>query len=356
MSLQEITRSKGFKNFMAKLYGIGAAVVIMGALFKILHLTGANEMLFVGLTTEAVIFFFSAFEPPHVEPDWSLVYPELAGMYHGVADLDDGLPEFMDDELEEEEEEDLTVSQQLDGMLDEANIGTELIESLGTGLRNLNDTASNMNKFTDAADANTEFVENVKGASSSVSQLSNTYSKASEALVADIESTEAYHDNIKSASEAAASLSSSYQGAAEAIANDISATGAFNQSVVGATEKANLLADEYANSIETMKQTTEALNLSGVDGNMYNEELNKVSSNLAALNAVYELQLQSSNEQVEASVKIQDSMTQFLDKIQSSIDTTKQYEEGVAVLASNVDSLNQVYGNMLAAMNVAPKA
>ena len=354
MSLQEITRSKGFKNFMAKLYGIGAAVVIMGALFKIIHLPFANEMLFVGLTTEAVIFFFSAFEPPHVEPDWSLVYPELAGMYHGVADLGDDLPEFMDDDLEEEE--DLTVSQQLDGMLDEANIGPELIESLGTGLRNLNDTASNMNKFTDAAEANTEFVENVKGASSSVSQLSETYSKASDALAADIESTEVYHDNIKSASEAAASLSTSYQGAAEAMANDMNATGEFNRSVVEAAEKANMLAQEYANSIETMKQTTEALNLSGVDGNNYNEELNKVSSNLAALNAVYELQLQSSNEQVEASVKIQDSMTQFLDKIQMSIDTTKQYEEGVAVLASNVDSLNQVYGNMLAAMNVAPKA
>lgn len=354
MSLQEITRSKGFKNFMAKLYGIGAAVVIMGALFKIIHLPGANEMLFVGLTTEAVIFFFSAFEPPHVEPDWSLVYPELAGMYHGVADLGDDLPEFMEDELDEEE--DLTVSQQLDGMLDEANIGPELIESLGAGLRNLNDTASNISKFTDAAEANTEFVENVKGASSSVSQLSETYSKASDALVADIESTEAYHDNIKSASEAAASLSTSYQGAAEAMANDMTVTGEFNRSVVEATEKANMLAQEYANSIETMRQTTEALNLSGVDGNNYNEELNKVSSNLAALNAVYELQLQSSNEQVEASVKIQDSMTQFLDKIQMSIDTTKQYEEGVAVLASNVDSLNQVYGNMLAAMNVAPKA
>lgn len=353
MSIQELAKSKGFKNFMAKLYGIGAAVVIMGALFKIVHWPGANEMLIVGLTTEAVIFFFSAFEPPHVEPDWSLVYPELAGMYHGVADLDDDFPEFMEDDLEEE---DLTVSQQLDGMLDEANIGAELIDSLGAGLRNLNDTASNMNKFTDAAEANTEFVENVKGASSSVSQLSSTYSRASEALSADIESTEAYHNNIKSAGEAAASLSTSYQGAAEAMANDMSATGDFNRSVVGATEKANMLAQEYANSIDTMKQTTEALNLSGVDGNAYNEELNKVSSNLAALNAVYELQLQSSNEQVEASVKIQDSMTQFLDKIQMSIDTTKQYEEGVAVLASNVDSLNQVYGNMLAAMNVAPKA
>ena len=81
MNLSQLTQSRGFKNFMAKLYGIGASIVILGALFKITHIPYADEMLFVGLITEAVIFFFSAFEPPHVEPDWSIVYPELAGMY-----------------------------------------------------------------------------------------------------------------------------------------------------------------------------------------------------------------------------------------------------------------------------------
>jgi len=354
MSLQEIVKSRGFKNFMAKLYGIGASVVIIGALFKITHITGANEMLFVGLSTEAIIFFFSAFEPPHVEPDWSLVYPELAGMYHGVEDLGDDLPEFMEDDMDEEE--DLTVSQQLDGMLKEANIGADLIESLSSGLHNLNDTASNMNKFADAAEANVEFVENVKGASSSVSKLSGTYEQASEVLSSDIESTQAYHESIKSASAAAANLSESYQDAAEAMKEDVSATDAFNHSVTEAAERANLLAEEYTKSIEAMRQSSEALNFTGVDGSNYNEEIKKISSNLAALNAVYELQLQSSNEQVEAGSRIQDSMIDFLSKIDASINTTKQYEEGVAVLAKNVDSLNQVYGNMLAAMNVVPKA
>ena len=70
--------SKAWKNFMAKLYGIGAAVVIIGAMFKIQHWPFASLLLVVGLTTEAIIFFFSAFEPLHEEPDWSLVYPELA--------------------------------------------------------------------------------------------------------------------------------------------------------------------------------------------------------------------------------------------------------------------------------------
>ena len=82
MGLSNIVRSRGFRNFMAKVYGWGASVVILGALFKINHYPGADIMLIVGLGTESLIFFFSAFEPPYVEPDWSLVYPELAGMYH----------------------------------------------------------------------------------------------------------------------------------------------------------------------------------------------------------------------------------------------------------------------------------
>ena len=65
---------------MGKVYGLGAAVVILGALWKILHLPGASAMLIAGLGTEAVIFALSAFEPPHEMPDWSLVYPELVGL------------------------------------------------------------------------------------------------------------------------------------------------------------------------------------------------------------------------------------------------------------------------------------
>src|SRR5215469_13405860 len=80
MSFAELTATRGWKLFMAKLYGLGAAVVIVGALFKIMHWPGASIMLTVGLLVEAVIFIFSAFEPLHEELDWTLVYPELAGL------------------------------------------------------------------------------------------------------------------------------------------------------------------------------------------------------------------------------------------------------------------------------------
>ena len=98
MSFKEILESKGYKNFMAKLYGIGASVVMIGALFKLTHvdffnLGLPNIMLTLGLVTEAIIFLFSAFEPLHVEPDWSLVYPELWDLYHGEGTAKDEKPQ-----------------------------------------------------------------------------------------------------------------------------------------------------------------------------------------------------------------------------------------------------------------------
>ena len=73
---------------MAKLYGFGAAVVIVGALFKIMHWPFSGPMLIVGLGTEAIIFIFSAFEPIHEDPNWEHGYPELAFAHSEELDHD----------------------------------------------------------------------------------------------------------------------------------------------------------------------------------------------------------------------------------------------------------------------------
>jgi gliding motility-associated protein GldL len=80
INLTDVVQSAGWRNFMAKLYGWGASVVIIGALFKINHWYGGTFVITCGLVTESIIFFFSAFEPLHEEIDWTLVYPELAGI------------------------------------------------------------------------------------------------------------------------------------------------------------------------------------------------------------------------------------------------------------------------------------
>lgn len=186
MGIAQITQGKAFKNFMGKLYGLGAAVVILGALFKIQHWEGAGIMLTIGLLTEAVIFFFSAFEPPHEEVDWSLVYPELAGMHEPGA---------------ERHKKVSPVSQQLDKMLSEAKIGPELIESLGTGLRSLSENTSKMASVTNAAFATEEYTKNIVNASKEVTVLANSYKSASATLTSVNASNEVLLANLNSTVE-----------------------------------------------------------------------------------------------------------------------------------------------------------
>ena len=123
----EFAQTEQFKNLMAKLYGWGASVVILGALFKILHWPGADIMLIIGLGTESIIFFFSAFEPTKEEYDWSLVYPQLAYM--------------------KDPDQPNTPTQELDNMLENANVDQALITRLGDNLRSFNDTVEGLTIF-----------------------------------------------------------------------------------------------------------------------------------------------------------------------------------------------------------------
>jgi len=136
MSSKSFFQTKKWKTIMNFIYGMGAAVVIVGALFKILHWPGANFMLMVGLFTEAGIFAISAFEPVSQDIDWSLVYPELAG----------------GESTERKSKATSTgVSAQLDVMLSEANVGPDLIQNLGSGLQSLSTNVKDMSSLSAAA-------------------------------------------------------------------------------------------------------------------------------------------------------------------------------------------------------------
>ena len=159
MGFFDFNKTRGYRNLMVKVYGVGASVVLVGALFKINHYTGADLMLAVGLGTEAIIFFLSAFEVPHVEPDWSMVYPELAGMYHPLKGA----------ELHKKYQG--SPAKQLDEMLKKANIDEKVIEHLGTGLEKLSENAVKIADVTDAAIASKDFAENMKMAGQSAQRL-----------------------------------------------------------------------------------------------------------------------------------------------------------------------------------------
>ena len=123
-----MANSKAKKKIMNMVYGLGSAVVIIGALFKITHfeigpLTG-TLMLTIGLVTEAGIFTISAFEKPEEELDWSLVYPELAG---GKASGKKGAVA--------KDDADGQLSKKLDNLLKEAKVDGQLMASLGTSIQ-----------------------------------------------------------------------------------------------------------------------------------------------------------------------------------------------------------------------------
>lgn len=266
MGLSELTQGKKFKKFMARLYGWGASIVIIGALFKIQHWPFSGFFLVLGLGTEAVIFFFSAFEPPHEDVDWSLVYPELAGMdddAHGK---------------KEKKKKTDPIAQQLDKLMSDAKIGPDLIESLGTGLRSLSENTASMANLSSASVATDDYVKNVSKASQSVDQLNSSYTKA-------------------------------------------------------------------ASAVEALSNSTEEVRV-------YKDQVVNAGKNLAALNAVYELQLQDSNEHLKQTSRFYDGINELMSNLNSSLDDTRKYREEVATLAKNLSQLNTVYGNMLSAMTI----
>ena len=178
---------KRFKNFMAKLYGIGAAVVITGAMFKIMHWEGANIMLVVGLTTEAVIFMFSAFEKPAADSDWTLVYPELAS-----ADGDRAL----------------SVTEQLDNALENGGVDAALIERLGEGMHSLSETAGSLSGAVDAAGATAAYSEQLSTAATHMESLNALYSVQLENTTAQVERQNDVMEKLAAASGNATDLAS----------------------------------------------------------------------------------------------------------------------------------------------------
>jgi gliding motility-associated protein GldL len=164
-----MAQSKSTKKLFNMAYGLGASVVIIGALFKILHwefgpLTG-GLLLAVGLITEALIFAISAFEPVDDEFDWSLVYPELAG----------GESNGRKNEAAEAEEAEGLLSRKLDELLKEANIDAELMGSLGESIRNFEGAAKGIAPTADAIQSTKKYSEELSQAATQMESLNSLY-------------------------------------------------------------------------------------------------------------------------------------------------------------------------------------
>ncbi len=159
-----MAKVSGYKRAMGYLYGIGASVVILGALFKLMHWPGASAMLIAGLGTEALIFFASAFEPVGADLDWSLVYPELAG---GQA--------TKKGKKEEPKDAEGLLSKKLDNLLKDAKIDGELMASLGNSIKNFEGAAKGISPTVDSMAATKKYGEEMSVAAAQMESLNSLY-------------------------------------------------------------------------------------------------------------------------------------------------------------------------------------
>jgi gliding motility-associated protein GldL len=251
-----------FKTIMPKVYGIGAAVVIVGALFKILHIEGADLMLMIGLLTEAGIFFLSAFEPQHKEPDWSKVYPELAEDFDNPASTPTirkaGAPAAGDSAL-----------LRIDDMLKNAKVDQNLLDNLGKGLTNLATSASQMSSLSNAAVATNDYAKNVQTASKSLADMNVSYGSAMKAVSAMADAskdTGEYHAQVQKVTKNLAALNSVYEMELKDADSHVKNMNKFYESLTGAMTGLSKVGDN------TTKFTS---------------ELSKLTDNLSSLNKVY---------------------------------------------------------------------
>lgn len=316
-------------------YGVGASIVIIGALFKILHLPGAEEMLMVGMGAEAFLFALGAFEPPHKEYDWSVIYPELAYSHgHGHTPAEDANVEAP--AVMKSTNANSSVSSN-----DLAGLGELLspadLEKLKDGLKKLGDTASKMNDISGASIATENYIKNMEKAAVSVDHFSDVQEKGTEAVK---QATETFGETYKKVVDTfESSLTDAYKGSTNSL-----------------KDAAAQLQSAYSNSSKALEKSVADL---GSDATQISSTLNSVSSNLSKVNSVYELQLQVINQQLEVSKnkvvesqKINSNLSSISTNYAESVKDSEAYKNEATKLKKQITDLNSIYGNMLNALNI----
>lgn len=240
-------KSKAWKNTMNIIYGVGAAIVIMGALFKLEHYKGASLMLIIGMTVEAVVFLISAFDFPEEDYEWERVYPQLAD----------------DDAVVGEESLDLSWTdsvKQLDG---------SVFGELSTTLSGLNTNVSKLSGVADAAGATNDYAVKIKEATSKIDSLNQSYSVAANSMGAFADAaTDAkkYHEQVQLVTQNLTSLNSVYELELQDAKSHLKSLNQF-----------------YGSMTEAMTNMSEA----SKDAEQYKHGMAQLNSNLGRLNQVY---------------------------------------------------------------------
>jgi gliding motility-associated protein GldL len=242
--------SKIFKNFMNITYGIGASIVIAGALFKIEHWDGASEMLILGMMTECIVFFISAFDFPADDYEWERVYPQLA-----------------EDNFIPEEGPDIG---RLNASMNSLDAG--VFETLSGTLSGLNTNVEKLAGVADAADATNDYTDKIRTASGKIDSLNRSYAVAVDSMsefASVAGDAKAYHEQVQAITKNLRSLNSIYELELQDAKTHLKSLNQFYGSM---TEAMNSMADAkgdaeaYKVGMADLNQNLRKLN--GVYGNM----------------------------------------------------------------------------------------
>ena len=248
-------KTKFYKEIMPKIYGIGASIVIAGAMFKLLNWPGGAFMLGLGLTTEAIIFFLSSFEPQEEELDWTKVYPELLEAHPGGVGSGARAHGPVGDKIDE--------------MFAQAQIDSALIERLSQSMQRLSDTAANLASVPDLAATTKRYTDNVEKVSGVLENMYEAHEGvlgALHRLVSVSQSTQDYHVQVQNITETLRTINTAYQ-------QELQEAGVRSQT----TQQVSL---RIAESMEKLQKASE-------ETEKFEAELAQLSGKIASLNSVY---------------------------------------------------------------------
>lgn len=259
-----MAKSSGPNFFWDKLvptiYSAGAAVVILGALFKIQHWDGGGPMLTAGLGTEVLIFLLYALQTltqsVDKDPDWTRVYPELADDYTGPS-------------ISRTATQSSNITAKLDNMLDNAKITPDIFDSLGKGFRNLSETVGKITDLTDATVATNDYARNVKTASTAISDMNKSYGVAINAMTSMVDATkdaQSYRDQFQQITKNMGALNAVYELELQDTTKHLKAMNAF-----------------YGNLTAAMENMADATKESQV----FKSEMSRLTNNISSLNSIY---------------------------------------------------------------------
>lgn len=255
---------KGLEKIINVIASAGAAVVIVGALFKILHLEGANQMLMVGMLTEAAIFILFAIlyatAKPEKEYEWERVYPELSKEFQGELPKSSSRGSFTGGS---------GLTAKMDEALANAKVSPEVFDNLGRSLKSLTESVSKIGEISDATIATTEYAKNVKAASASVSEMNKAYGVTLNAV-----------SELSTATQDAKDYRAQFQ----KITQSMSALNAVYELELQDTNKhLKAMNSFYGNLTSAMENMSDA----SKDTQQFKQELAKLTNNLTSLNNVY---------------------------------------------------------------------